>query len=289
MREFASNGARTLTFGHLWIRRAVTDRKFGTKILKLANEYGLAITDVHADFGLGTDLNTPNAESRRVMLANHRRALEILSEAGGKVATFHIGICEPGYSREELRKLTADSLYFLLPVAHRLGITIAIENTLSPGVASSKELLYYQNLFNDKQLGVCLDIGHVNCLRATSAKRLSPELGKWFKSQSFDKFQFEDNILEQLLPDIVTVHLHDNDGSDDLHQLPGTGIIDWQVIMNKLRYAPRLLTLQNETNACRWGHSIETLCNCNVWLTALYDNSSTKKNKVSTQKQKIDC
>ena len=48
-------------------------------------------------------------------------------------------------------------------------------------------------------------------------------------------------------PEIVTVHIHDNDGLNDCHALPDErGTIDWQRIASVLSDAPRLISLQSE-------------------------------------------
>ena len=50
-----------------------------------------------------------------------------------------------------------------------------------------------------------------------------------------------------MLPDIVTVHVHDNDGMCDKHALPDKdGTIDWKQMYQVLKRAPRLLSLQSE-------------------------------------------
>jgi len=37
---------------------------------------------------------------------------------------------------------------------------------------------------------------------------------------------------------IITVHLHDNDGSEDQHLVPGGGTIDWQMVRSALDSSP---------------------------------------------------
>jgi len=44
----------------------------------------------------------------------------------------------------------------------------------------------------------------------------------------------------------VTCHLHDNDGSDDTHSMPGDGTINWNKVIPLLRKAPRLQVIQSE-------------------------------------------
>ena len=51
-----------------------------------------------------------------------------------------------------------------------------------------------------------------------------------------------------MLPEIVTCHLHDNDGSRDQHLPPGKGNIDWNRISGLLKNAPKLKYIQSEVS-----------------------------------------
>jgi sugar phosphate isomerase/epimerase len=42
------------------------------------------------------------------------------------------------------------------------------------------------------------------------------------------------DLLRRVGPLVWTLHLHDNDGSGDLHLPPGRGNIDWRDVMNAL-------------------------------------------------------
>ena len=58
----------------------------------------------------------------------------------------------------------------------------------------------------------------------------------------------------------MTAHLHDNDGYSDAHMLPGTGSIEWDKWLPALKRCPRLVSLQNETNAAGHQVSVRKLC-----------------------------
>ena len=45
---------------------------------------------------------------------------------------------------------------------------------------------------------------------------------------------------------IVTCHIHDNNGYNDLHGMPFDGTIDWTTLMEKLRSCPRMIEFQTE-------------------------------------------
>jgi len=73
--------------------------------------------------------------------------------------------------------------------------------------------------WNDEHVGFCYDAGHENVQ------------GTCFK------------MLEHFGPRLLTVHLHDNQGSDT-HMLPYEGTIDWDrfcTVLRGLRYSGNLL------------------------------------------------
>ena len=45
---------------------------------------------------------------------------------------------------------------------------------------------------------------------------------------------------------IVTCHIHDNNGYNDLHGMPFDGTIDWPILMEKLKSCPRMIEFQTE-------------------------------------------
>ena len=54
-----------------------------------------------------------------------------------------------------------------------------------------------------------------------------------------------------MAPEIVTVHIHDNDALDDRHAPPGgfgADGIDWNRLAGVLGRAPRLISLQSEVD-----------------------------------------
>ena len=69
---------------------------------------------------------------------------------------------------------------------------------------------------------------------------------------------FDDHILDKMLPNIVTVHLHDNASDTDSHDIPGHGNIDWKTVMGKLKTAPRLRSYQHEVSIA-FGYSAKTI------------------------------
>ncbi len=89
--------------------------------------------------------------------------------------------------------------------AEKLNINLAIENIETP-----KYLEYIFSKIQSEKLGFCFDSGHHNFY--------SPEL----------------NLLDLYGDKLMALHLHDNNGKEDMHALPYSGSIDWKKISSKL-------------------------------------------------------
>ena len=94
----------------------------------------------------------------------------------------------------------------LTELAERLNVNVAIENMSRP------ELI--EHIFEkikSNRLGFCFDSGHCNLF--------TPE---------FD-------LLDLYGDSLMALHLHDNDGKEDWHTLPFSGIIQWDIISKNLK------------------------------------------------------
>ncbi len=110
----------------------------------------------------------------------------------------------------------------LVEIAESKSINLAMEN-LSQLEALA---LVFSNINSDR-LGFCYDSGHENC---------------YTKGTDF---------LSQYGSKLMALHLHDNDGTDDQHWMPGEGAINWRVVTEKIiatGYAgPVALEITNES------------------------------------------
>lgn len=91
--------------------------------------------------------------------------------------------------------------------AKDLGIRVAFENT-----KVESYLNYVMDNIKDDNAGVCFDSGHYHAFNGEL------DFGK-YKNRIF------------------AVHLHDNDGEHDIHQIPFDGTADWESIVKKLKEA----------------------------------------------------
>ena len=123
---------------------------------------------------------------------------------------------------EKLFEMNMQFFQKLLPVAQEMKIKMALENLwqrnesgkIVPSVCSSiKEYRRYLSFLNSENIGACIDVGHaVLC-------NLDPV-----------------SLINELKDKLCAIHIHENDGKNDLHYLPFTyGTVDWEAIMSSLK------------------------------------------------------
>ena len=248
--EMADAGARHLVLTDCLLREILRNAPELNALEKEMADAGLDFVDSHAQFGIEIDMNLQNKAQRRAMIARHKLALEIASYFHVKTMTIHIG----NNRTQELASIplqshidmVSDSLAQLLPLAEELGMTICIENIWTQ-TTTPERLLAWKKEFPTDALGFCYDAGHANIM---SKGKLYPEgaANTSWKYTTPNTPQWDDHIIDKMLPEIVTCHLHDNTGERDQHNLPGNGNVDWQNIRNKLMTAPRLKCIQSEVS-----------------------------------------
>ncbi len=92
--------------------------------------------------------------------------------------------------------------------ARELEIKVVWENTYEPDF-----LLFDMLIEEDDRTLLCLDVGHCNCFSR-------------FKAIEF---------LERYKERIIHLHVHDNDGTEDSHLVPGEGNIDFRPVFQFLK------------------------------------------------------
>ena len=109
---------------------------------------------------------------------------------------------------DEFHALNLDFFTRLGKEAKREGVTICLENMPMPDLplARHDQLLAFLKELDPSVFAICLDTGHSVICGVQPGKAVR-EIGK--------------DLLRVL-------HVHDNDGRRDLHQLPGEGVIDWE-------------------------------------------------------------
>jgi sugar phosphate isomerase/epimerase len=190
LRRIAEAGYTHVHWCHQWNTDFLYDDCEVDRIACWLRECGLAVTDLHGSAGKEKAWGSPREYERLAgveLVANRIRMAERL---GADVIIMHL----PDLKDPAMREITWDqlrrSLDALQPRARERGVRIAIENGPFP------EIDRVLSLYGPDYLGLCYDCGHGN---------LIPDGLDW---------------LERLKGRLISVHLHDNDGTADQHNLP---------------------------------------------------------------------
>lgn len=244
--EFAANGVKNVVLSDLLVSEVMHQYRFADVIQKYLDMTGTRFVDSHAPFGPYIDLNTPVKEARRKLVLRHKLALNIAADFGVDTMTIHIGndFRFPDVPLDKQIDFVREGLDELLPEAEKCGITICIENIWGR-INTPDNLLKIKSYFDTPHLGFCYDAGHANLM--IKGKNF-PEGAA---NRSWNIFgetpDWNDPILEKMLPHIVNCHLHDNIGENDSHMLCGKGNVEWEKVISLLKKAPRLKNMQCES------------------------------------------
>lgn len=255
--EFAANGAKHIVLSDGLLKLLAGTPSFYRKLHAEMDDAKLTFVDAHAPFGGECDPAIPVPEYRRQMLARLKFDLQLVSDFGVDSCCVHIDTTiYPGYTLAQHLDAARRTLDEVLPVAERLGVTIALENIFKP-LNTVADILTLIREFPSPCLGACYDSGHANIMEHG---RSAPEC------LAYDRYgkvglpvPWEEDVLGQLLPHIVNCHLHDNHAVKDEHDLPGTGTVDWETVFSRLRTAPRLKNMQSEVAAAAHAMPVKTL------------------------------
>ena len=244
--EFAAAGAKHLVLNTGIISAVMQKHSVATALKRELQDAGLDFVDAHSPFGGMLDLNCPDKSFRPQMLLRHKLALYIAAEMGVNTITIHPGSDRffPEIPLDQHLDLMRASLDELIPEAEKCGVIICIENSMSRA-ACPRMVTALKAEYASSYLGLCYDSGHAHQL---DAGRFTPggTIWKYWQMVGVDEPEWDDQALERMLPEIVVCHLHDNDGSDDSHNIPGRGTLDWKKVIGLLKSAPRLLAIQSE-------------------------------------------
>jgi sugar phosphate isomerase/epimerase len=198
-------------------------------IARVLDEQNLSCT-LHAPFH---DLVPGGFEQRVVELSREklRRAFELIPIFKPQSIVCHLGFEANKHLAQFDRWLETSITTWkpLVELAESAGIRVMFENTYETNPFAHKQLL---SEFDSKNVGFCLDTGHLLSFAGTGRQPWLDELGPW---------------LGQL-------HLHDNDGTSDAHIAIGTGCFDFPGFFQDLRQKKifPLITLEPHNEQDLW-------------------------------------
>jgi sugar phosphate isomerase/epimerase len=133
---------------------------------------------------------------------------EFIAGLGGNAVVLHLPARKCETTAEAIRQSVA-LLNTIRPAFEALGVRGAVENLPWP-VHSDEFLNALFNEFGPGFLGFCYDSGHAAISRQA-------------------------HLLARHIDRLLVTHLHDNDGKQDQHRLPGEGVVDWPEIVRVLK------------------------------------------------------
>ena len=180
-------------------------------IAEFAKKSGVELWSAHLPFVPGDKYHMAafTNEERRTVVERHTEIIKKVAAAGVDKFVVHPS-CEPiaDEDRAEYKKRSQESFYTLAENAAREGAIIAVEDLPRTCLGrESSEMLELISV-NDK-LRVCFDTNHL---------------------------MIEDNptFIRKLADKIITVHVSDFDFINERHWLPGEGIIDFDLLFEKM-------------------------------------------------------
>lgn len=192
---------------------------------KYINSCGLAVTQTHAPY-----YNT-EAQIQRYdeVLEIEKRAIMASAILGAKYVIVHPLKPKNRVFEQAIEEtFNLNKLYFeeLLPVVKECDINICIENLyqrdnkgyIVPSTCStSEEIVMYMDRLGERFFA-CIDTGHINLVQR----------------ESYEHVNFK-HMVNSLGDRLKTVHVHDNDGVEDLHYAPYLGTVNWECFIDSLR------------------------------------------------------
>lgn len=176
--------------------------------------YGMRVHSIHAPFRNYDSRPEDDAEFCRFRTENIKKTVDYAEALACQIVVVHaLDRNEYNYPNSQL-SIVQDYIGEIAEHGRRHGVQIAIED-IPPG--NDKDEIF-TSLSNQKKLfaglGIkyCLDIGHVPLLGAD---------------------MFEE--IDAAGSDLITLHIHNNSGFTDDHNLPNDGVLNWPRIHDYLR------------------------------------------------------
>ena len=194
LRRIAEAGFSHVHWCHHWNTDFLYSRWEIEQVRKWLDEYGLRLVDLHGSAGREKNWASPRQHERMAGVELVKNRIEMTARLSGNVTIMHIP--------DELESVPLRrSLDEVEGFARDRHVRIAIEN--GTGTGSFEAIRGVLSQYDPGYLGLCYDSGHGN-VEGKGLVHLEPLKGR-----------------------LISVHLHDNDGTRDQHGLLFSGSVDW--------------------------------------------------------------
>jgi sugar phosphate isomerase/epimerase/protein-tyrosine-phosphatase len=174
------------------------------ELRQIADATGVRIASVHAEGGIG---GYRGARSERLAVDLCKVYADLAAELGAPVVTMHAGLAA-GQDRDRATVLLRESLEELARHVRAMPCAYAWENA-ALGLSPAEHLDWIRDL-GQAAFGFVLDTGHSNIDRTTEA------------------------YLAGCGGLLLGLHLNDNNGKADKHEMPGRGTARWGGLASRL-------------------------------------------------------
>ncbi len=197
LRRIASAGFSHVHWCHEWKTDYLYTPEDIDRVRAWLTHHELRVTDLHASNAKSWDSPVEAERLAGVGLVSNR--IDLVAALGGDVIVMHTGMPAEGLEATVWRQLRR-SLDAIEPHARRNGVRIAIENVYGNGSFIDQLFDHYP----PEYIGLCYDSGHGN-------------------------FGWGDlDALERCKRRLIAMHVNDNNGTGDQHNIPFTGTVDWE-------------------------------------------------------------
>jgi len=241
LQKIAEAGFTHVHWGHQWNTDTIYLDSDIDQINHWLHAFNLQVYGVHGSTGRLRCWYSANENQRLAGVELVKNRIRLAGRTHCAVVIMHISM---GPQLDEARQVFLDQLYRSLddikPYATHFGVRIAIENEVDwlqlakiKAAGSGGEIHLADNFelisrvladYEPDYLGLCYDSGHGNIGRDRSDR------------------------LVGLSQRLIAVHLHDNNGSGDQHQLPFTGNVNWPEVTRLIATSSHSKTLCLESN-----------------------------------------
>jgi len=153
--------------------------------------------------GRWLSLAAPDKDAREAAIDKTIQALRAFRPFGARVVVIHPSAPGEAGDGDTYEALEA-SIARLLPLAEELDVVWALENIPS-ALGRAEPLAGFVARIGHPRLRICIDTGHALITEGQNTR----------------------SAIERLMPFCVAAHLHDNDGRNDAHLIPGEGAFEW--------------------------------------------------------------
>lgn len=177
------------------------------KVKTALKDNGIAAYTAHAALNFSASFTSSGEKEKHEVLEEHKKHADAAAELGVKSMVIHISHqLEENSNTAKCAENASALLSKLLEYIGNDGLVIALENLPYENVDEIS--IKVQQMLNSEKVKFCYDSGHAAIMDNAHI------------------------FLNDKLSELVCVHLHDNNGKEDMHLLPmyEQGIIDWDSV-----------------------------------------------------------